>query len=264
MSETGAQDGSPTGADRFAVISRRVIFFSGYVIIPLGAWAIVSGRVALGITIIAAFFVVVVARVVWMARRGARALAERREVAEVADVAVATPGAPSSVDRVVGELLALNSDGLPYLLEAQRGADGRVRLEVRWKSEEMRWQTLFVKGKVAYAWRMEVDLDPVRSRYTFVEYSGTADSRTVVGPGGASSRASWTWHRGKTAGRLNMTIAEGADGQVHVASSGETRTSWEGAVSIRPSDAKVPVLTLLRNHGWRPRFDWFGARLFEK
>lgn len=260
MSVTSA----PTGADRFAVISRRVIFFSAYVVIPLGVLAIVTGRVALGITIIALFFVVVVVRVVWMAKRGLKAQAERREVAEVADVAVATPGSPSPVDQVVGELLALNSDRLPYLLEAQQGADGRVAVEVRWKSEEMRWQSLFVKGKVAYAWRMELDLDPARSRYAFVEYSGTADSRTVVGPGGASSRASWTWHRGKTAGRLNMSFAEGADGKVHVASSGETRSSWEGAVSIRPSDAKTPVLTLLRNHGWRPRFDWFGARLFEK
>jgi hypothetical protein len=33
---------------------------------------------------------------------------------------------------------------------------------------------------------------------------------------------------------------------------------------IKPADAKVPVFTVLRNNGWRPRFDWFGARLFEK
>lgn len=33
---------------------------------------------------------------------------------------------------------------------------------------------------------------------------------------------------------------------------------------IKPADAKVPVFTVLRNNGWRPRRDWFGARLFEK
>lgn len=38
----------------------------------------------------------------------------------------------------------------------------------------------------------------------------------------------------------------------------------DGAVMIKPADAKVPVSTVLRNNGWRPRFDWFGARLFEK
>lgn len=74
----------------------------------------------------------------------------------------------------------------------------------------------------------------------------------------------WTWRKGKTSGSRSATFVEGADGQVHVTGTGGTRTSWEGAVTIRPADAKIPVFTVLRNNGWRPRFDWFGARLFEK
>lgn len=58
--------------------------------------------------------------------------------------------------------------------------------------------------------------------------------------------------------------AQVPDGQVTVTGPDGPRTSWEGAVMIKPADAKVPVFTVLRNNGWRPRRDWFGARLFEK
>ena len=33
---------------------------------------------------------------------------------------------------------------------------------------------------------------------------------------------------------------------------------------IKPADAKVPVFTVLRNNGWRPRLDWGFLRMFEK
>jgi hypothetical protein len=127
-----------------------------------------------------------------------------------------------------------------------------VRVEVRWKVEEARWRTMFVRGTQAYAWRMEVDLDPAKSVYKFTEYSGSASTRSALSPGGAFVHANWKWRRGKTAGQTSATFVEGADGQITV-----NRV-------IRPADAKGPVFTVLRNNGWRPRLDWFGARMFEK
>lgn len=257
---TGAQ--TPDRTARVAVVSRQVVFVAGIVLLAGGVLALVNGRTALGIGLIVVAGILVFLRGMWTLRRGMRAAAER-ERAEVPDAPVAAAGGATGVDQVVADLVGMNAEGLPYLIEAAPTPRG-VQVEVRWKVEEMRWQTLFVKGRTAYAWRMEVDLDPTRSTYKFVEYSGKADARAAIGPGGAFVRANWTWHRGRTAGQSNMTVVEGADGQVTVSGSAGPRTSWEGVVSIRPADAKVPVFTVLRNHGWRPRFDWFGARMFEK
>ncbi|MGH1564800.1 hypothetical protein [Mumia sp. DW29H23] len=253
---------SQTPEERFAVLSRKAVVLTGYALGALAVVAFVADRTAVGVTLVVVIFVMVVVRALWTLRRGLRVVAARKK-ATVAVAPVATPRAPSPVDRVVGDLLAINDDELPYRLDATRTPDG-VQVDVRWKSEELRWQTLFVRGSVAYTWRMEVTLDPERAQYRFTERSGTAKTRSAVGPGGVTLDGGWTWKRGKTAAQRAMSVSEGADGQVQVRGGHEVRTSWEGVTHIQPADAKVPVFTVLRNHGWRPRLDWFGARLFER
>ncbi|NEE01981.1 hypothetical protein [Phytoactinopolyspora halotolerans] len=251
-----------TRAAQFAVRSRKVVIVAGVALMTGGAWALVSGRTALGIVLIVVAGLAVLARGMWTVRRGMKAISTH-EKPQIPETAVRTQADPAPIDRVVAELVGMNSDGLPYLIAASHTAAG-VRVEVRWKVEEMRWRTLFVRGKQAYAWRMEVDLDPAKAQYTFAEYSGSASVRSALSPGGAFVHADWKWSRGKTAGKRSATFAEGSDGQVTVQGGFGPRTSWEGAVGIRPADAKIPVFTVLRNNGWRPRLDWFGARLFEK
>jgi hypothetical protein len=251
-----------TSEQRFAVISRRLIFFVGSALFICGFVAIISGRVALGIGIIVFVWVVGMWRGLWTVMRARRKLAER-EKAQVPDAPASAQAGPVPVDQVVNALLGMNRDALPYLIDADRTADG-VLVNVRWKSEEMRWQSLFVRGNVSYSWYMDVTLNPAAGTYKFVEYSGKSTTRAALSPGGAFLRKNWTWTRGKTSGQQSMTVVEGSDGEVHVSGPQGPRTSWEGAVQIKPSDAKVPVFTVLRNNGWRPRFDWFGARLFEK
>lgn len=257
---SGGQDASRD--QRFAVISRRVVFVVGTVLFVGGVLAILNDQVLLSVVlvIVAAF---AVAWRGWLTyRRGQRALAGR-ERAQVPDSPVRGPDAPAPVEDVVAALVGMNSDGLPYQIDAEHGPDG-VRVEVQWKHEEMRWQTLFVRGSQVYAWRMEVTLDPSKGQYRFVEHSGQAAVRAAAGPLGAAAYGNWTWKKGKTSGGTSATFVEGADGQVTVTGPAGPRTSWDGAVAIKPADAKVPVFTVLRNHGWRPRSDWFGARLFEK
>ncbi len=247
---------------RFAVISRRVVFVVGSVLLVGGVLAILNDQVVLGIALVGVAFLAVLWRGLLTLRRGQRATADR-ERAQVPDGPVRGTDVPATVDEVARQLVAMNSDGLPYKIEASRSADG-VRVDVRWKDEEMRWQTLFVRGSKAYAWRMEVDLDPSTARYKFVEHSGEASVRAAAGPTGAVAYGNWAWKKGKTSGGTSATFVEGADGQVTVVGPTGPRTSWEGAVMIKPADAKVPVFTVLRNNGWRPRLDWFGARFFEK
>jgi hypothetical protein len=249
-------------AAQFAIRSRMVVLVAGIALMAGGAWAITSGRTALGVILIMVAGIAVLARGLWTVRRGMKAVSQQ-EKAQIPQVAGGPRADPAPVDRVVADLVGMNSDGLPYLISASNDATG-VRVEVRWKVEEMHWRTLFVRGKQAYAWRMEVDLDPANGRYKFTEYSGSASVRSAFSPGGAFVRADWKWTRGKTAGKRSATFVEGSDGQVTVRGGLGQQTSWEGAVMIRPADAKIPVFTVLRNNGWRPRLDWFGARLFEK
>ncbi len=247
---------------QFAVVSRRIVFVVGSIFFIGGILAILNDQLLLGIGLILVAALGVVWRGMWTYQRGQRALADR-ERAEVPDGAVREPGAPAPVEDVVAQLVGMNSDGLPYQIDATRSPDG-VRVTVQWKHEEMRWQTLFVRGSQAFAWRMEVDLDPAKAQYKFVEHSGKASVRAAAGPMGATAYGSWTWQKGKTSGGTSASFVEGADGQVTVTGPAGPRTSWEGAVMIKPADAKVPVFTVLRNNGWRPPRDWSGARLFEK
>ncbi|WP_053202398.1 hypothetical protein [Jiangella muralis] len=247
---------------RFAVISRRVVFVVGSALLAGGVLAILDDQVVLGIALIVVASLAVAWRGLLTVRRGRRALADR-DRAQVPDRPVRGADDPAPVEDVVAALVGMNSDGLPYEIDASQSPDG-LRVEVRWKHEEMRWRTLFVRGSQAYAWRMEVGLDPSSARYRFVEHSGTAAVRAAAGPLGAVAYGNWTWKKGKTSGGTSATFVEGADGQVTVTGPDGPRTSWEGVVMIKPADAKVPVFTVLRNNGWRPRLDWFGARMFEK
>lgn len=247
---------------RIAVISRRVVFVVGLVLVAGAVLAFTNGQVGLGIALLVVTGLAVMGRGLMTVMHGRRALAHR-DRAQVPDGPTRGADAPAPVEDVVAALVGMNSDGLPYQIDASRSPDG-VRVNVRWKNEELRWQTLFVRGSQARAWRMDVDLDPSTGRYTFVEHSGTASVRAAAGPMGAAVHGTWTWQKGKTSGGTSATFVEGADGQVSVTGPGGPRTSWEGAVMIKPADAKVPVFTVLRNNGWRPRRDWFGARLFEK
>lgn len=252
----------PTKDQQFAVVSRRIVFVVGSIFFIGGVLAILSDQLLLGIVLVLVAALGVVWRGMWTFRRGQRALAEH-ERAQVPDGPVRATGAPAPVEDVVAQLVGMNSDGLPYQIDATRSHDG-VRVTVQWKHEEMRWQTLFVRGSQAFAWRMEVDLDPAKAQYKFVEHSGKASVRTAAGPMGATAYGNWTWQKGKTSGGVSASFVEGADGQVTVTGPAGPRTSWEGAVMIKPADAKVPVFTVLRNNGWRPPRDWSGARLFEK
>lgn len=257
---TGGQ--GPSRDERVAVISRRVVFVGGSVLFVGGVLAILNDETVLGIALVVVTFLAVMARGLMTVMRGRRALADR-DRAQVPDGPVRGADAPAPVEDVVAALVGMNSAGLPYQIDASQSPDG-VRVDVTWKHEELRWQTLFVRGSQAYAWRMEVDLDPSTARYKFIEHSGKASVRAAAGPLGATAYGTWTWQKGKTSGGTSATFVEGADGQVSVTGTDGTRTSWEGAVMIKPADAKVPVFAVLRNNGWRPRLDWFGARLFEK
>ena len=254
--------GGPSQDERVAVISRRVVLVVGLVLVAGAVLAFLDDQVVLGIVLLVITFVAVLGRGLMTVLRGRRALAGR-DRAQVPDGVVRGVDDPASADNVVAALVGMNSDGLPYEIDASQDTD-RLRVVVRWKHEELRWRTFFVRGSRAYAWRMEVDLDPSTARYRFVEHSGTATVRAAAGPLGAMACGDWTWKKGKTSGGTSATFVEGADGQVRVTGPGGSRSSWEGAVTIKPGDAKVPVFTVLRNNGWRPRFDWFGARLFER
>lgn len=240
----------------------RTLFLGAAVGGVAGALVLSTGRTALGIACLVLAFccgmgIVVTAVVKIVAQQRGRTRAV------VAERPVASPARPSSLDAVVGALAGINDEDLPYEVSAQRTERG-ARVVVRWKTEELRWQTLFSRGSRTYAWKMDVDLDPAHSRYRFVEYTASAARSTRVGPSGLQVDGGWNWQRGKTAGRIQVSGVMTADGEVTSTSNQGVRTSWEGAVSIRPGDAKVPVFTTLRNHGWRPRVDWWGARLFEK
>ncbi|QAY69960.1 hypothetical protein [Xylanimonas protaetiae] len=190
------------------------------------------------------------------------AQAVRRPRATAAGV-IATPAAPAPLDAVLAALDDLNDPDLPFEIGAEPTPDGAV-VTVRWRVEELRWKTLFTQGSYVTNWKMVVRLDAARARYRFLEYTSQARHEEGVWP----PRADWDWKGtvGKTAGQMTLHVVMTPAGSVGTTTQGldGPRTSWVGAVSIRPADAKVPVLTTLRNHGWRPRADWAGARLFER
>ncbi|MEU2199808.1 hypothetical protein [Isoptericola sp. NPDC019482] len=241
----------------------RTLFLLGAACAVVGFPLIVMGREALGLTIfVGGLGTVVVIFGATTIVQGLRSAFRGQSRLLVPDAPVATPDHPSQVDQVVSALEALNSPDLPYEITAERDASGAV-VSARWRTEELRWQGLFTKGQERLLWRMRVALDPARARYRFTEWSGTAKRDLSLTPGGVSGVAAGTWHKGKTAGQLSFRFVMVPGGDVTVTTPEGPRTSFEGAVAIRPRDVKIPVFRTLRNHGWRPPHDWWGARWFE-
>lgn len=226
-----------------------------------GFLAVASGRVPLAIGL----WVVTLAclgAIVGTAVSKARPQLADRAKAEVGDV-VAGPDAPSPLPTVLAALEELNGPDIPFSVSAEPSSDGAV-VTVRWRLEELRWKSLFTDGTFVYNWKMVVKLDASAARYGFLERQSQARYQQGVWP----PQVNWAWRGfwGKTASQRKVHIVMVPGGSVETSTQGMDgpRTDWVGAVSIRPADAKIPVLTTLRNHGWRPRVDWFGARLFER
>lgn len=224
-----------------------------------GALAFLSGRTTLAIGLWAVAFLCFLAIVGTAVAKGLRQTGSRPR-AEAGPV-VAGADAPASLDGVLGALNALNSPDLPYEVTAEPAPQGAL-VTVRWRIEELRWKSLFSRGERVYNWKMLVTLDAARAQYAFTEYQAEARHDAQVWP--PQVRWSWAAFRGKTAGQVKLSVVMTSTGEVVTSSPQGPRTSWEGAVAIRPADAKEPVITTLRNHGWRPRLDWWGARLFER
>ena len=224
-----------------------------------GFLAYAADRVPLAILLwvvagLGALSMVVTAVVKGMRQTSSRARAQAGPV-------VATEDAPAPLPTVLAALDALNDPEIPYEIVVAP-APGGAEVTVRWRIEELRWRSIFGRGEIVYNWKMVVALDEARRTYGFTEFQAKTRNEQSVWP----PRAAWRWEgfRGKTAGSLSMSVVMTSTGEVRTSAPDGPRTSWVGAVSIRPADAKVPVLTTLRNHGWRPRHDWFGARLFER
>lgn len=126
MTAAGPSSGDDAGESRFAVLSRRAVFVVACAAIAGAVWLIVNDRLVSGVVLIVAAGLVVLARGLWTLRRGTRALG-RRGKARVPAPGGGTPEAPAAVERVVADLLGMNDDGLPYLVEASRTGSG-VRL----------------------------------------------------------------------------------------------------------------------------------------
>src|SRR5687767_13745704 len=120
---------------RFALISRRVVFVVGSALLVGGVLAILNDQVVLGIALIVVASLAVAWRGLLTVRRGRRALTDR-DRAQVPDVPVRGADAPAPVEDVVAALVGMNSDGLPYTIDASQSPDRR-RVEVRWKHEEL-------------------------------------------------------------------------------------------------------------------------------
>ncbi len=221
--------------------------------------AMLSGKTALAVVLWVVFGAAFLSMVGTALVKARRQIADRAK-AEAGPV-VASEDAPAPLATVLSALDALNDPDIPYEIVTSPVAGG-AEVTVRWRIEELRWRTIFGRGEIVYNWKMIVGLDEATQRYRFTEYQAKTKNEQSVWP----PRAAWKWEgfRGKTAGQTSFSVVMTSTGEVTTRGPQGPRTSWEGVVSIKPADAKVPVLTTLRNHGWRPRVDWFGARLFER
>lgn len=185
-----------------------------------------------------------------LARRGRRIL-DNVEVSGLTEVTGPLPQltAPATLDQVVAALNRLNGLGLPYTISFEPGKTaGAVTATVRWRVEEASWRNVFGAGEVKRTWVMRVYLLP-NGRYAFGETSGMLRWN--------ASLMTWSFHvsgsvaRGKSMGGLHRSF-------IWSPGTGAQR------LQIRSADAKMPVFTILRAYGWRPRMGdhWF-ARMWE-
>lgn len=162
----------------------------------------------------------------------------------------------ASVETVTERLERLSEIDVPYTVVAIPEEDGEARVIVTFRDDEMRWRTLLTRGRKVFRWRMVIRLDARRGTYRFTEYTSVQD--LSVGVSGRPLSLSWSGHRGKQFGTGRVTHVWAA-GQVE---SPEGR-GQHGRLAIRPAGAKVPVFTILRAYGWRPRFMPEASRVFE-
>jgi len=154
---------------------------------------------------------------------------------------------PTPPATVVAALDTLNNRGLPYCLEFSTSRRGFPVITVRWRIEEARWKTIFGAGAIKRTWMMRVTLRH-GGHYMFHETSAQ------VAWDASLARMSVTAQRsgffGKTFGAMGITKVWAPGYQ-------------QSSAMVRPSDAKIPVFTILRAYGWRPRHDWWGSRMWE-
>ncbi len=250
----------------------KVIGGIGVAIIALGMWIMVLFSILfsfidsvdwfpLALSVVFAVFAVTLPFVArGMIGRGARdvvALQEAVEIEGLASVVGDLPRSPEPVhiDQVMDALLALNEKDLPYSVDVDRDGD-KATVTVQWRTEQLRWRTLLTVGKQVVRWRMLVKLDGRSGRYTFTELR----SRSALVGSGATATLSGAknWSRGKSMGAGSVTKVW-ALGQVE----SPEGTGVSGSIRIVPADAKVPVFTILRAHGWRPKRDSAFGRQWE-
>lgn len=196
----------------------------------------------------------------WMMRGAVRDLLAVQQARVLPGLRSVTGDLPSwdvaaPVDDVVWHLESLSENDVPYVVFAE--AAGRdVKVTAQWLSEELRWRSFVQRGRTVRRWRMVVTLDVDRGTYSFTEYQSSSQIVGDLASGTLSGVKSWS--RGKTLG-VGKVTAVWAAGQV---TSPEGR-GQHGQIALIPADAKVPVFTILRAYGWRPKRDTAFARAWE-
>ncbi|MDE0572198.1 hypothetical protein ON058_02075 [Demequina sp. B12] len=196
----------------------------------------------------------------WVMRGAVRDLLAVQQARELPGLRSVTGDLPlwdvaAPVDDLVEHLESLSENDVPYVVYAERSGRA-VRITAQWLSEELRWRTFMQRGRAVRRWRMVVTLNVDRGTYTFTEYQASSQIVGDLARGTLSGVKSWS--RGKTMGAGHVTQVWAA-GQV---TSPEGR-GMHGRIALTPADAKVPVFTILRAYGWRPKRDTTFARAWE-
>ncbi|WP_062070388.1 hypothetical protein [Demequina sediminicola] len=163
--------------------------------------------------------------------------------------------APAPVGDVVAHLESLDEKELPYTVSVE--PDGRgAKVTVQWRVEDLKWRTFMQRGKLVFRWRMIVTLDADKGTYKFAEYHSSSTIVGDVAKGTLSGAKSWNRSKSMGAGKVSHVWAVGE------VTSPDGRGT-HGKAALRPSDAKIPVFTVLRAYGWRPKRDSTLARAWE-
>lgn len=98
---------------------------------------------------------------------------------------------PADVRDVTAALVRLNELDLPYAVRAE-SARGRTEITVEWRSEELRWRTLFHRGATLLRWKMRLLLDEAAGTYSFTESRAVSKIEGSALSGRISGTSSWT------------------------------------------------------------------------
>lgn len=250
----------------------RVLGGVALVIVAIGLWMMVFFQILFSFIDSVEWFPLVVSIIVdvlavvvtllalWTLRGGAQQLVSLQDsipIEGLESVVGDMPNSPEPVemDQVIDALMRLNDLDLPYSVTVEPKGDGAL-VKVQWRVEELKWRTVFTRGRRVMRWRLELRLDAAKGHYRFTEVSSHSE---LVGSGlSATLSGSKGGSRSKSIGAGSVTKVWAA-GQV-VSPDGEGRS---GSIRVVPSDAKVPVFRILRAHGWRPRKDSPLRRLWE-